>query len=119
MDQRDGDANCVFGMIVSGGLPSQRVYEDDEILAFRDIEPSAPCHILVIPKAHIPTLNDQADDQAHLPGRMLLVARDLAREEGISENGYRLVVNVNRGAGQIVFHIHLHLLGGRGMAGMG
>jgi histidine triad (HIT) family protein len=89
------------------------VYEDDEILAFRDINPQAPTHILIIPREHIPTALDIKKGDASLIGRLHMVAANLARKEKIDQNGFRLVVNCNRDAGQAVFHLHLHLLGGR------
>jgi histidine triad (HIT) family protein len=106
--------NCLFCKIVEGQIPAQLVYQDSECVAFRDINPQAPTHILVIPRRHIPTTNDlQPDDQA-LVGHLTLAAARIARQEGIEEDGYRLIMNCNEGAGQSVFHIHLHLLGGRG-----
>ncbi len=105
----------LFTKIRDREIPSDIVYEDDELLAFRDVEPQAPTHILVVPKTVIPTVNDLADDDAPLIGRMVLVARKLARDEGIDASGYRLVMNTNAQGGQSVFHIHLHLLGGRTM----
>jgi histidine triad (HIT) family protein len=105
----------LFTKIRDREIPSDIVHEDDELFAFRDIEPQAPTHILVVPKTVIPTVNDLDDEQAGLIGRMVLTARRLAREEGIDESGYRLVLNTNAGGGQSVYHIHLHLLGGRTM----
>ena len=89
------------------------VYEDDEILAFRDINPQAPTHILIIPRGHIPTVLDIKEKDVSLIGRLYMVAAELARKENIDQPGFRLVVNCNRDAGQAVFHLHLHLLGGR------
>lgn len=103
----------LFLKIISREIPADIVYETDEVLAFRDINPQAPVHILIIPKAHIRTVNDLSDDQANLMGKLYLAARDIADAEGVSEAGYRLVMNCNRAAGQEVYHIHLHLLGGR------
>ena len=105
--------NCIFCRIVSGDMASDKVYEDDEILAFNDINPKAPTHIVVIPKAHIATLNDLDDGHAALVGKLFLAARLMAREQGFAEAGYRTVINCNRLAGQSVFHIHLHVLAGR------
>ncbi|HHH39757.1 MAG TPA: histidine triad nucleotide-binding protein [Sedimenticola sp.] len=107
--------DCLFCKMAAGEIKPDVVYEDDEVLAFRDINPQAPVHILIIPKRHIPTLNDIAADDAALVGRLFLVARDLARQEGVDEAGYRTLFNCNRHGGQEVFHIHLHLLGGRQM----
>jgi histidine triad (HIT) family protein len=108
--------DCLFCKFVNGEIEPDKVYEDDHVLAFRDINPQAPTHILVIPKKHISTLNDlQAEDEA-LVGKLYLAAQKIAVDEGIAEDGYRTVMNCNELAGQTVFHIHLHLLGGRGMA---
>jgi histidine triad (HIT) family protein len=107
--------SCLFCKIVSGEIPSKRVHEDDELVAFEDIKPEAPVHILVIPKRHIATLNDlQAGDDG-LVGGMVRRAAAIAKQRGIDEAGYRTVFNCNSNAGQSVFHIHLHLLGGRPM----
>ena len=108
--------SCLFCKIVAGEIPSKRVHEDDELLAFEDIKPEAPLHVLVIPKRHIATLNDvqAADDQ--LMGSMLRRAALIAKERGYDAAGYRTVVNTNSQAGQTVFHIHLHLLAGRRLA---
>ncbi len=106
--------NCLFCKIAEGQIPAQLVYQDAECVAFRDINPQAPTHILVIPRRHIPTTDDlQPEDQA-LVGHLTLAAAKIARQEGVEKDGYRLVMNCNEGAGQSVFHIHLHLLGGRG-----
>lgn len=104
---------CIFCAIVSGKVKSQIAYEDEDVVAFHDINPQAPVHILVIPRKHIASLNETSEDDLQLLGKLLLVARNIAKEKGISEDGYRIVLNTNRGAGQSVFHIHLHLLGGR------
>lgn len=103
----------LFLKIISREIPADIVYETDEVLAFRDINPQAPVHILIIPKPHIRTVNDISDQQVELVGKLYLAARDIANAEGVSEAGYRLVMNCNRAAGQEVYHIHLHLLGGR------
>lgn len=105
----------LFLKIIDREIPADIVFENERVLAFRDIDPQAPVHILVIPKQRIPTINDLADDDAGLVGEMVLAARDIARAEGLSENGYRLVFNCNRDGCQSVYHIHLHLLGGRRM----
>jgi histidine triad (HIT) family protein len=106
-------SDCIFCRIASGEIKSDRVYEDGQVLAFRDLNPQAPVHVLVIPRRHIATLNDLTPADAELMGRMLLAAQTVARQEGIADRGYRTVFNCNAGAGQSVFHIHLHLLGGR------
>lgn len=105
----------LFQKIIDREIPADIVHETDELLAFRDINPQAPVHILVIPKTPVATVNDLAAGQAELIGRLVLAARDLARSEGLAEDGYRLVMNTNEKGGQSVYHIHLHLLGGRQM----
>jgi histidine triad (HIT) family protein len=103
--------DCLFCRIVRGEIPATIVAETGDVLAFRDIDPRAPVHVLVIPKDHVATLNDAADPA--LVGRLALLAAEIARREGIAESGYRTVINTNGEAGQTVFHIHMHLLGGR------
>jgi histidine triad (HIT) family protein len=107
--------DCLFCNIAQRNIPATVVFEDQDIIAFRDIKPQAPTHILVIPKCHISTINDTQNKDTELLGAMILCAKKLAQEEGLSEQGYRLVFNVNSGGGQEVYHIHLHLLGGRQM----
>lgn len=103
----------LFLKIIDREIPADIIYEDDTVLAFRDINPQAPLHVLVIPKKHLRTLNDVRDEDEETLGKLLNVARKIAREEGVADDGYRVVMNCNEGAGQTVFHIHLHLLGGR------
>jgi histidine triad (HIT) family protein len=110
---------CLFCKIVDRELPADIVFEDDEMLAFRDISPQAPTHLLVIPKRHVATVNDLEDDDAQLLGRLVLRARALAGEAGIAEGGFRMVVNCNADGGQTVFHLHLHLMGGRQLRALG
>ena len=110
--------STIFSKIVAGELPADIVYQDERVTAFRDINPAAPTHILIIPNREIPTVNDLADGDEALAGHMLLVGRDLAQREGIAESGYRLIINCNRDGNQEVFHLHLHLLGGRPLGGM-
>jgi histidine triad (HIT) family protein len=105
--------HCLFCKMVSGEIKPDTVFEDDNVLAFRDVNPQAPVHILVIPKRHIATLNDL--DDAELSGQLLQTAVNLAKQEGLSEEGYRTVFNCNKHGGQAVYHLHLHLLGGRQM----
>ncbi|WP_058534471.1 histidine triad nucleotide-binding protein [Legionella saoudiensis] len=107
--------DCLFCKIAEGAIPATVVFEDDELMAFRDLNPQAPTHLLIIPKQHISTINDAADEDQALLGRIILRAKQLAQTEGFSDSGYRLVFNVNPNGGQTVFHIHLHLLGGRRM----
>ena len=106
---------CLFCNIINKKIPAKIVFESDDILAFRDISPQAPSHILIIPKKHIETLNDTHQDDALLLGTMLMVAKDIAKCEGIDSSGYRLNINTLKAGGQEVFHIHIHLLGGRQM----
>jgi histidine triad (HIT) family protein len=107
-----------FEKIIDRELPATIEYEDDEIIAFIPLRSQAPVHILIVPKKRIPTMNDIQAEDAELLGRMMLVAKDLAKEKGISETGYRLAFNTNENSGQSVFHIHLHLLGGKKLGPM-
>jgi histidine triad (HIT) family protein len=106
--------DCLFCNIVAKKTPARIVHEDAEALAFEDIHPQAPTHLLVIPRKHIATLNDVAPEDEELMGKLFTVAAKLARERGFAERGWRAVVNVNRDANQQVFHVHLHVLAGRG-----
>ena len=108
-------ADCLFCKMVSGAIKPDVVYENTEVLAFRDLNPQAPTHILVIPKRHIATLNDLGEEDTHLVGKLFLAAKEVARLEGIDASGYRTLINCNAEAGQTVFHLHLHVLGGRQM----
>jgi len=108
-------SDCLFCKMVSGEIAPDTVYENDNVLAFRDVNPQAPTHVLVIPKQHIATLNELDNTHRDLIGEMYLAAREVARQDGIDERGYRTVMNCNADAGQSVFHIHLHVLGGRAM----
>jgi len=108
--------DCIFCKIAKGEMEADKVYEDELAVAFKDINPQAPTHVLIIPREHIPTLNDLEEGQEGMAGHLFTVAKKLARDLGIAEAGYRCVVNTNRGAGQAVYHIHLHLLGGRQMS---
>ncbi len=105
--------DTLFAKIVRREIPAQIVYQDEDVTAFRDINPSAPVHILIVPNAIIPTLNDATPEDERLLGKLLLTAQKLAKEMGIAESGYRVVANVNSDGGQSVYHFHLHLLGGR------
>lgn len=109
-------AETIFSKIIRKEIPATVVYEDDQVLAFRDISPQAPTHILVIPRKEIATTNDIAEEDEPLVGHMVRVAAKIARDEGIAEDGYRLLFNCNRDGGQEVYHIHLHVLGGRKMS---
>ncbi len=108
--------DCIFCKIAAGDIPSEKVYEDDAVFAFRDIHPAAPVHVLIIPKKHLATAVDAGEADEALLGKLLLAANTVAVQEGIAAEGARYVLNVNKGAGQEVFHIHLHVLGGRGFS---
>jgi len=105
--------DCIFCQIVSGKIPSDVVHQDEEVIAFRDIKPQAPVHILVIPKRHIPSLAQLTEDELPVITHMVEVANQLAKREGIADRGYRLAINCGPEGGQLVPHLHLHLLGGR------
>jgi histidine triad (HIT) family protein len=105
--------DCLFCKIASGQIPANVIYRDDHVVAFEDINPQAPLHLLVIPQKHIATLNDIHDENCELMGHMMQAASKLAKQFKVADEGYRIVSNCNAGAGQTVFHIHLHLLGGR------
>jgi histidine triad (HIT) family protein len=105
--------DTIFGKIARGEIPADLVYEDEDLVAFRDISPQAPTHILVIPRKSIPSLNHAGPEDAELIGRLVLAAAKVARAAGIADSGYRTVINCNAAAGQTVFHLHLHVLGGR------
>jgi histidine triad (HIT) family protein len=107
--------DCLFCKIVSGDISPQKVYEDNDVIAFNDINPVAPVHVLIIPKIHISTLNDLNAESAGLTGKLFLAASTIAERQGFAKAGYRTVMNCNANAGQSVFHIHLHLLAGRAM----
>jgi len=108
---------CLFCRIVAGEIPSDVVYQDQEFLAFRDINPQAPKHIIIIPKVHIASLAELTEQQQGLMGRFMILARDLAEEEGLAERGYRLAINCGPEGGQVIPHLHLHLIGGRKLNG--
>jgi len=108
-------SDCIFCKIAAGDIPADKIYEDEHVVAFRDLGPQAPTHVLVIPRRHVATLNDLTEADAELVGRMYLAAKEVAKIDGIAEDGYRTVMNCNAAGGQTVFHLHLHLLGGRQM----
>jgi len=110
--------DCIFCKIVEGTIPSRKVYEDEQIVAFHDIQPLAPVHLLVIPKKHIASLDAADSEDAQLLGQTMLAARQVARDAGLADGGYRVVTNIGQDAGQIVFHLHLHVLGGEKLAGL-
>ncbi len=105
-------AECLFCRIIAGDIPAEKVYEDEEIFAFKDIAPKAPLHVLVVPKKHIAGLEELEEGDVPLMGRIQLALRDIARDQGVADSGYRVILNCGRDAGQVVFHIHYHLLGG-------
>lgn len=108
-------ADCIFCKIASGAVNSDRVYEDDSVLGFRDINPQAPTHVVIIPKRHIPTMNDVSESDPSIFSAIMLAGKKIAESEGISDSGYRIVMNCNREGGQEIFHMHAHLFGGRYM----
>ncbi|MFC2011903.1 histidine triad nucleotide-binding protein [Chloroflexota bacterium] len=108
--------DCIFCKIVAGEIPSDIVYQDEELFAFRDINPVAPTHILIIPKKHIPSCVEMTEADTSLAGKMVLTAAKLAKSEGVSESGYRLAINCGEQGGQLVPHLHIHLIGGRQFA---
>lgn len=105
-------SDCIFCRIIAGEIPSEKLYEDESALAFKDINPAAPHHFLIVPKKHIATVNDISDADRELAGHLLQVAASVCKNLGVAERGYRIIANVNREAGQEVFHIHLHVLAG-------
>jgi histidine triad (HIT) family protein len=111
--------NCIFCKIVRGEIPSERVLEDENVIAIRDINPSAPVHVLVIPRRHVESMAHLADGDVDLAGRLLLRARDVAKKEGVAESGYRTVINTGKEGGMTVPHLHVHVIGGRQLTGHG
>ncbi len=109
---------CIFCKIVNGEIPAKVVYEDDKVMAFHDINPQAPVHVLVIPKKHISTLNDIEEGDRELIGHIFLIIKKIAKELGIAESGYRVLVNCNRDGGQEIYHLHFHILGGKPLGPM-
>lgn len=105
--------STIFKKIIDGEIPADKIYEDEQVLAFRDVNPQAPTHVLVIPKKEVASINALADADAELLGRLWLVIRNIARDEGLADDGYRVVVNCGADGGQTVDHLHFHLLGGR------
>lgn len=105
--------DCIFCKIIKKEIPTELVYEDEKVIAFNDIQPEAPVHILIVPKEHIPTLNDIGPEQKNLMGHILWTIKEIARMKNLQESGYRILTNCGTGAGQVVFHLHFHLLGGK------
>ncbi|MCZ8518712.1 MULTISPECIES: histidine triad nucleotide-binding protein [Paenibacillus] len=110
--------DCIFCKIVEGTIPSKKVFENEQVVAFHDIQPAAPVHILIIPKKHISSMNDVGEGDWPLLGEVQRAAQAIAREQGVAESGYRLVNNCGKDAGQLVFHLHYHLLGGQNLGGL-
>ncbi|HEY8712574.1 MAG TPA: histidine triad nucleotide-binding protein [Thermoanaerobaculia bacterium] len=108
-----GNDRCLFCRIATGEIPAKKIYEDDHVIAFHDINPQAPTHVLVVPRKHIASLDEMSDADAQIVGNVLLRAAQIARDQQLTSDGYRVVVNTGEAAGQTVFHIHFHLLGGR------
>jgi histidine triad (HIT) family protein len=108
-----GSADCLFCKIVAGDIPSSKVYEDDDLFAFDDVSPQAPTHVLIVPRRHIDSLDKAEASDQELLGKLMLAAADIAREKGFAKDGYRVVINTNENGGQTVFHLHVHLMGGR------
>ena len=108
--------DCLFCKIAAGDIPATIVHQDDDVVAFEDINPQAPHHVIIVPRQHIATVNDLEPEHEALLGKMATTAKAIAAERGFATDGYRLVLNCNRAAGQTVFHIHMHLLGGRSLA---
>ena len=109
--------DCIFCQIVAGKIPGDILYQDEEVIAFPDINPVAPTHVLIVTRKHIPSLTQLTDEETPLIGHMVKVANQLAKEQGVAESGYRLVINCGRDGGQVVPHLHVHLLGGRRLSG--
>jgi histidine triad (HIT) family protein len=112
-------SDCIFCKIASGEISSAKLYEDDEMVVFEDINPAAPVHFLVVPKEHIPTMDDLGEAHVSLVGKMVFVGARIAREKGIAEDGYRQIINCRKNGRQEVFHLHMHILGGRQLRSMG
>lgn len=107
--------STIFSKIIAGEIPSEIVYRDDQVTAFKDIRPAAPVHILIVPNIEIPTANDVTPEHEQLLGHLFIVAKQIAQEQGIAESGYRLIVNCRDDGGQEVYHLHMHLVGGRNL----
>lgn len=111
--------DCLFCKIVAGDIPADKVFEDDQVIAFKDISPQAPVHSLVVPRQHISTVNDLTEENAALVGHMIMAGKKIAADNNLTEPGFRLIMNCNEQGGQTVYHIHLHVLGGRQLRGLG
>lgn len=118
MSLRRRAMSTIFSKIISGEIPADIVYQDERVTAFRDIDPKAPVHVLLVPNKEIPTVNDLTTEDEPLIGHMITVAKEIAEQEGVAKNGYRLLINCNRDGGQEIFHLHMHLFGGRPLGPM-
>ncbi|MCD4677826.1 MAG: histidine triad nucleotide-binding protein [Desulfobacula sp.] len=105
-------SDCLFCRIVNRDVPTRFLYEDDDYVVFRDINPAAPVHLLLVPKKHIRSMNDLEKEDSAIISGLFMIARDMAKEQGVNESGYKLLFNVEKGGGQVIFHVHLHLIGG-------
>lgn len=112
-------SDCIFCKIAHGEIPCKKLYEDDDIIAFDDIQPQAPVHFLVVPKVHVPTMDDLSEEHGAVVAKLMLTGAKLARDKGVAETGYRQVINCREAGGQVVYHLHVHFLGGRPMRKMG
>jgi len=106
------EKECIFCKIVNGEIPTKFLYEDDILLVFKDINPHAPVHILIVPKKHIRSINDLAENDREIISHMIMVGKNIAKKESVQSSGYKLLFNVEKGGGQVIFHLHLHLIGG-------
>jgi histidine triad (HIT) family protein len=106
------EKSCIFCKIVNGEIPTEFLYQDDKLVVFRDINPHAPVHILIVPKKHIRSINDLTENNREIISHMIMVGKDMAKKESVNLSGYKLLFNVERGGGQVIFHLHLHLIGG-------
>ncbi len=106
------EKDCIFCKIVNGEIPTEFLYEDDNMVVFKDINPHAPVHILIVPRRHIRSINDLTENNREIISRMIMIGKDIAQKESINSSGYKLLFNVERGGGQVIFHLHLHLIGG-------
>jgi histidine triad (HIT) family protein len=115
MEAQMTTTDCIFCKILAGEIPSEQVYKDEQVTAFRDLHPVAPTHVLIIPNKHIASVNDLTGEDETLIGHLFTTAKKIAVDEGISESGYRLIINTGPDSGQVIFHLHLHLIGGQRM----
>jgi len=112
-------SDCIFCKIIKGDIPTEKIYEDENVVAFNDISPKSPTHVLVVPKKHVASLNDLKPDDMNMIVQVFDAIKKIAAKQGVAEDGYRVIVNTNRASGQEVFHMHFHIMGGRQLGGMG